>query len=78
MITLWRTVEKSWKLLTNYLKKTKKFVGNQKSFFQIVEYDCNPGRDNIRRQNLNEYLETLHLAPTQFCDLHGFYRKTGS
>ena len=28
-------------------------------------------------QNLNEYLETLHLALTQFCDLPGFYRKTG-
>ena len=28
----------------------------------------------ISRQNLNEYLRTLHLAPMQFCD---FYRKTG-
>ena len=26
---------------------------------------------------MNEYLETLHLALTQFCDLPGFYRKTG-
>ena len=32
----------------------------------------------ISRQNLNEYLETLHLAPTQFCDLPGFYRKLRS
>ena len=31
----------------------------------------------ISRQNLNEYLETLHLTPTQFSDLPGFYRKTG-
>ena len=27
--------------------------------------------------NLNEFLETLHLAPIQFGDLPGFYRKTG-
>ena len=27
--------------------------------------------------NLNEYLEPLHLAPTQFCELPGFFRKTG-
>ena len=32
---------------------------------------------NITRQNLNDYLEILHLAPTQFCDIPGFYRKTG-
>jgi hypothetical protein len=31
----------------------------------------------ISRQNLNEYLETLQLAPAQFCDPLGFYRKTG-
>ena len=31
----------------------------------------------ISRQNLNEYLETLHLAPTQFCKLPGFCHKTG-
>ena len=32
------------------------------------------GRINSR-QNLNEYLETLYPAPTQFCDLPGFYCK---
>ena len=31
----------------------------------------------ISTQNLNEYLETLHLAPAQFCDLPGFYLKKG-
>ena len=31
----------------------------------------------ISRLNLNEYLETLQLASMQFCDLPGFYRKTG-
>ena len=31
----------------------------------------------ISRKNLNEYLETLHLVPTQFCDLPGFYLQTG-
>ena len=29
------------------------------------------------RQNLNIFLETFHLAPTQFCEIPGFYRKTG-
>ena len=31
----------------------------------------------ISRQNLNEYIETIHLAPTQFCDLPGIYCKAG-
>ena len=31
---------------------------------------------NIRRQNLNEDIETLHPAPTQFCLLPGSHRKT--
>ena len=26
---------------------------------------------------MNEYLKTCQLVPTQFCDLPGFYRKTG-
>ena len=32
---------------------------------------------SISRQNLNENLETLHLAPTLFYHLPGFYLKTG-
>ena len=32
---------------------------------------------SIRSQKSKEYLEALHLAATQFCDLPGFYRKTG-
>ena len=31
----------------------------------------------ISRQNLDEFLETIHLAPTEFCELPGFYSKTG-
>ena len=30
----------------------------------------------IIRQNLNEPIETLHIAPTQFSLLPGFYHKT--
>ena len=37
----------------------------------------NAGREITSRQNLNQYLETLHVALTQFCNLPGFYRKTG-
>ena len=37
----------------------------------------NQERRIISRHNLNEYLGTLHLAPTQFCHLPGFYRKIG-
>ena len=31
----------------------------------------------INRQNLKKYLQTLHTASTQFCDLPGFYCRTG-
>ena len=31
----------------------------------------------ISRRKLNEYLETLDLAPMYFCDIPGFYHKTG-
>ena len=34
------------------------------------------GREKYSRQNLNEYLETLNLAPTQFYDQPGLNRKT--
>ena len=37
----------------------------------------NTGRECISRQNLNENLETLHLAPTLFSHPPGFYFKTG-
>ena len=30
---------------------------------------------SISRQNLNEKIETLQLAPTQFCYIPGFYNK---
>ena len=30
----------------------------------------------ISKQNLNEYLQILYPASTQFCDLPGFYCKT--
>jgi hypothetical protein len=32
---------------------------------------------SIRRQNLNEWIESLHLAPALFSHLPGFYLKTG-
>ena len=41
----------------------------QKSFHQEE-------RIILADKKLNGQLETLHLAPTQFCDLPGFYRKT--
>ena len=41
----------------------------------VYEHSNQEGRI-ISRQHFNEYLETLHLAPTQVCDLPGFYRKT--
>ena len=35
------------------------------------------GRSSIGKQNLNENLETHHLAPTLIYHLPGFYHKTG-
>ena len=31
----------------------------------------------LTEKNLNEYLETIFLAASRFCDLPCFYRKTG-
>ena len=54
---------------------------NSKTFFQqtcylIIVVQEQKGSINSR-QNLNENLETLHLAPTLFYHLPGFYLKTG-
>ena len=46
-----------------------------KNTFQLI-FILQEGRI-ISRINLNEYLEALHLAPTQFCDLSDLYRNTG-
>ena len=45
-------------------------------YFVSKIYNYYEGRI-ISKQNLNEYLETLHLTPTQFCNLPGFYGTTG-
>ena len=42
---------------------------------EIKKWPCNQKGRTINRQNLNEYLETIHLSPTQFCQLPGFYHK---
>ena len=41
----------------------------------VADFPNNQERRIISRKNLNEHLETLHLAPMQFGDLPGFYRK---
>ena len=41
-----------------------------------TQYTERGGRALARRQNLNEYIGTLHLAPTQFCYLPVLHRKT--
>ena len=45
-------------------------MGRKCSFYQYQK------RRFINNNNLNDYLETLHLAPTKFCDLPDFYCKT--
>ena len=55
---------------------SKLLYGTYNLIYDIFVYK-KAGGIIISRQNLNEYLETLHLAPTQFCDLTGFNRKTG-
>ena len=43
-----------------------------------IRFDTNlKDGSSISRQNLNDNLETLHLAPTLFYHLPGFYLKSG-
>ena len=46
------------------------------AFKVINSLERQEGR-SMSRLNLNENLNTLHLAPTQFLHLPGFYPKTG-
>ena len=55
----------------------KKYDPSKKSLRVDSIQNGRNGVHSISRQHLNENLETLHLAPTLFYYLPGFYLKSG-